>query len=145
TRRRLEYSEALVGESGGDDLADVVGVVDDEHRRRVPRRLPEVSGLPPRRPPLATRDGLHDIKGLLWVHRLAEVEALGVVACEHAKTLDLNGRLHALGECRPLERVSHADDGTDDGRGLLLAADAVDEGAVDLDRLQGEALEGREA
>ena len=48
-------------------------------------------------------------------HRLAEQEALGVVAPEPAQVLELQRRLEALGHHREPERVPEADEGVDDG------------------------------
>ena len=70
--------------------------------------------------------------------RVAEQVALREVAAERAQRLELRRRLEPFGDRGQLERVREADDRLDDARVLRLAAEAVDEAAVDLQRLDRE-------
>src|SRR5690349_4891978 len=64
--------------------------------------------------------------------RVAEQVALREVAAERAQRLELRRRLQALGHRRQLERVREPDDRLDDARVLVVAAETVDERAIDL-------------
>src|SRR6185369_5529268 len=76
--------------------------------------------------------------------RVTEQEALRVVASERPQRLELGRRLESLGDRRQLERVCEPDDRLDDAGVLRLAAEPADERAVDLQRLDREALEVRQ-
>ena len=52
--------------------------------------------------------------------------------------------LHPLGQHRNAETVGQDDGGTDNGRRLNVAVDGVDEGAVNLDLVEGKMLQGGE-
>ena len=70
-----------------------------------------------------------------------EEVALGVVAAEPAQLRELGLVLDPLGDHVQREGAGHADDRLDDRRALLLDPERVDEGAVDLQRVEGEAVE----
>ena len=70
-----------------------------------------------------------------------EEVALGVVAAEPAQLRQLHLVLDPLGDHVERERPRHPDDRLDDRRPLLLHPERVDEGAVDLQRVEGEAVE----
>ena len=67
--------------------------------------------------------------------------ALGVVAAEAAQLRELRLVFDPLGDHVEREGPRHADDRLDDRRPLLLDAERVDEGAVDLERVEREAVE----
>jgi len=48
---------------------------------------------------------------------------------------------YAFGDYGEAEAVGYGDDGVDDGVGAAGVADAIDEGAVDLEALDGELVE----
>ena len=78
---------------------------------------------------------------LLGRQRPREEVALRVVAAEAAQLGELGLVLDPLGDHVERERPGHADDRLDDRRPLLLDAERVDERAVDLQRVEGEAVE----
>ena len=73
--------------------------------------------------------------------RAAEQVALATVAADLAQARQLQRGLDALGDHRQAEGVAELDDGLDDRRVLGVDAQAVDERAVDLDRLDREPLQ----
>ena len=78
-------------------------------------------------------------------HRLGEQAALRAVAAELAQPLELLRPLDALRDDGQAERARHLDDRRDDRRVVLVAAEAGDERAVDLEHVEREALAGRRA
>ena len=67
--------------------------------------------------------------------------ALGVVAAQPPQLRELGLVFDPLGDHVEGERPGHADDRLDDRRPLLLDAERVDELAVDLERVEREAVE----
>src|SRR5688500_4654137 len=76
--------------------------------------------------------------------RTAEQVALTAVAAPRPQARQLQRGLQAFGHHGDPERVPEVDDGLDDRRVLGVEAEAGDEAAVDLDRLDREALEVRQ-
>ena len=70
-----------------------------------------------------------------------EEEALRQVAAQRAEQLRLLGRLDALGRRAQAQRVGERDDALDERARLRLAAEAGDQRAVDLDLVDGKALQ----
>ena len=111
-------------------------------RRRCRRRRSAQQRIPGRRDPRIERAPLAEQAGdLLRCERAREEVALGVVAAEAAQLRELRLVLDPLGDRVEREGPGHADHRLDDRRALLLDAEAVDEGAVDLQRVEGEAVE----
>ena len=98
--------------------------------------------LPAGHDPRVARQALaQQARDLLRRQRPGEEVALGVVAAEAAQLGELGLVLDPLGDHVEGEGARHADDRLDDRRALLLDAERVDEGAVDLQRVEGEAVE----
>lgn len=74
-------------------------------------------------------------------HRPAEQIALDFVTAVLAQEVQLLMGFHAFGDHREVQAVGHGDDGAGDLRVLLAGRQAVDEGAVDLQDVDGELLE----
>ena len=70
-----------------------------------------------------------------------EEVALGVFAAQGAEFGELVGGFDAFGGAGESERVGEVNDGGDDGAVFGVAAEPVDEGLVDFDRVDGEAFE----
>ena len=64
-----------------------------------------------------------------------------MIAAVVAEEVGLFDELHSLGDDFEAEAVGHGDDGGDDGRGVGIGGDVVDEGLVDLERVDGEAFQ----
>src|SRR5207253_7143407 len=77
--------------------------------------------------------------------RLGEQITLTVVASETLKQGELGLGLDALGDDFLLEILCERDDGLEDLRILAALADAVNERAVDLERVEGQAMQIAEA
>ena len=78
---------------------------------------------------------------LLGPQRLVEEVALAEVALEAAQLAELDFVLDPLGDHVERERPGHPDHRLDDRRPLLFDAERVDEGAVDLQRVEGITVE----
>src|ERR1051326_2739023 len=78
---------------------------------------------------------------LLRGDRLREEEALHHVAPVAAKEHGLFFHLDAFRDDFEAEGVGHGDDGGDDGGAVRVGVDVADEGLVDLERVDREALE----
>ena len=74
-------------------------------------------------------------------HRAAQQVALHFVAAMLAQEFQLRVGFDALGNHRQVEAVGHGDDCPGDLRVLFAGRQAVDEGAVDLENVDGELLE----
>src|SRR5882762_5146065 len=85
------------------------------------------------------------LPALLGCRRYREVIALDLVAAVRGEQLELLLRFHALGHDLELEAVREADDRERDHRVLRVCGDVANEGVVDLERVDGETLEVREA
>src|SRR5262249_15785463 len=75
---------------------------------------------------------------------LTEVVALDLVAAMTAQKLNLLARLHALRDDPQPQAVHHGDDGFRQGRVVGVPRQTLNEGAVDFDCVDGEALEAGE-
>src|SRR5216684_1308861 len=71
----------------------------------------------------------------------AEVVPLRVRAVQLLQNRELLGRLHPLGDDFEVEALRQGEDGVHDLRPLLRLADALDEAAVDLERVDGELVQ----
>ena len=99
---------------------------------------------------IAQRTNVTDRRRLRRAHQLHEAggrqraahqEPLHQVAALAAQELQLLEALDALGHDLQVEVVAEADDGAHDGGILGVHREVVDEGAVDLERVEREALE----
>src|SRR3989475_4797180 len=82
---------------------------------------------------------------LLGRRRNREVIALDLVAAVCGEQLELLLCFHALGNDLELETVREADDRERDHRVFRVRGDVADEGVVDLERVDRETLQVREA
>src|SRR5438552_4393497 len=82
---------------------------------------------------------------LLGCRRNREVIALDLVAAVRGEQLELLLRFHALGHDLEFEAVREADDRERDHRVLRVGGDVANEGVVDLERVDRETLQVREA
>ena len=73
------------------------------------------------------------------------METLRQPARQRAQEGGLLLGLHALGGDAQVQPAGHRDDGGDDGRIVGIMAQVLDERAVDLQRVDGEALQVRQA
>src|SRR5579872_871049 len=73
--------------------------------------------------------------------RLADEIALHGVAALFGQETKLFLGFHAFGHDRHFQAMTEADDGANDRRRLRIAAEIHDEGAVDLDLVEGERLQ----
>src|SRR5690242_6356023 len=78
-------------------------------------------------------------------HWLAEQIALDQVAILLLQEAELGGRLHTLGGDLDPQRFAERDDGADDRHRVRVLLHLRDEGAVDLDLVEREALEVAQA
>ena len=74
-------------------------------------------------------------------HRRAQQEALELIAFDVAEEGELRLRLHALGNDPQVEAAGHRYNRRDDGGVILIRRYVLNKGAVDLDRVDREALE----
>src|SRR3569623_1790637 len=79
--------------------------------------------------------------GLVLRQGPADEETLYLIAARLAQEGELFGCLHALRHHVEAQAPRHGDDGGDDGRVVLIGLHVADEGAVDLESLDREALE----
>src|SRR3569623_668933 len=79
--------------------------------------------------------------GLVLRQGPADEETLYLIAARLAQEGELFGCLHALRHHVEAQAPGHGDDGGDDGRVVLIGLHVADEGAVDLESLDREALE----
>ena len=71
----------------------------------------------------------------------SEQEPLPACAPQREQLVALHGGLHAFGDRREAERPGHVHDRADDGRVVRIRPEPGDEAAVDLDLVDGKALE----
>ena len=76
-------------------------------------------------------------------HRAAEQVTLYFVAAVFAQEVQLLVGLHAFGDHRQVQAVGHGDNGAGDLGVLFAAGQAIDEGAVDFQHVDGELLVAR--
>ncbi len=106
-------------------------------------------GLPPMRPVAAPHPSIEHEQRIIAELRFEpmrrhwppEQVALYLVATMLAQEVQLLVGFHALGDHRQVQAVGHGDDCAGDLRVLLAGRQAVDEGAVDLEHVDGELLE----
>ncbi len=77
----------------------------------------------------------------LVAQRAGKIISLAKLAAEFPKLGELAGRLHAFGDHVETEALGEGDDRPHDLRVLAAGADPGDEGAVDLERVEGELME----
>jgi hypothetical protein len=75
------------------------------------------------------------------VHGFGEVETLAAGAAHGFEFFQLLGVFDALGDDIHAEGAGEGEDGADDEAGFVIVDDALDEGAVDFEGVEGEALE----
>src|SRR4051794_10644841 len=90
------------------------------------------------------RPGGEQLLEVRRAQRLGEEVALRALAAEALERLELLDGLDALGDRAEAEAVGDVDDRRDDRGVVLLGAEPVDERAVDLDRVDRDALQARE-
>src|SRR6478672_6355066 len=103
---------------------------------------PRLAPYADQRTALATRAiGAPEIGELVRRDRLAEVEALDFIAGVAAQKAELFIGFDAFGHHRQAERLAHCDDGLRDRLVFGVERNVADERAVDLQRIDREALE----
>ena len=76
--------------------------------------------------------------------RVAHQEALHLVALFVAQEIEMRLRLDAFGQNRDMQVLAEAQDRAHDRRRLMVGAHLVHEGAVELDLVERECVQGRE-
>lgn len=107
---------------------------------------PERHGDAPRRSPGGARlaPGIEKASGGLGGHRLVVEEPLRERAALVEQEVDLADRFDPLGDHVEAEAGGKADDGAHNRRVVLIMLDVADEALVDLERVDGVALEVRQ-
>src|SRR5207244_10754455 len=82
--------------------------------------------------------GGDEAAGAVRAHGAREEEALAELAAELLEERQLRAGLDALGEHLLVERLAELEDGAHDLAAVALARHAVDERAVDLERIDGQ-------
>src|SRR5665648_302287 len=82
-----------------------------------------------------------ELEKVFGIQRSGEVIALGEVATKDPSVVALLAGLDAFNDDFESEVVAQVDDGRDDRSVVLVAAEALGEASVDLDDVEGVALE----